>query len=266
MIEHARFRPNRQPIEVGDRIGRIEVEDADHPERRRAVMPNADGGRPIDAAIGWRTKSESAFRVAIERVNDAVRHGEADAMTRVGQDGAPGPRVGGPARIQMPVRGGAMTSVAADKVGDDDEIAVADEDTAAMFDGAITVVRAVEVVPAIVHLPAMHVCIGDVRPMKRAARDRLRPIVEGQGVVQRRRPHPVAHRRIGGVATGSGIDEQWDAVHAERQRQRVGVGVTAVLIPVRSAVDHQVIAAGRATRSSRCRAARQTRPLLIANS
>ena len=52
-------------------------------------------------------------------------------------------------------------------------------------------------------------------------------LVERQRVVQRRRSHPIAEREIGGVAGGPWIDQQRQSANRERERQRVGMRVTA---------------------------------------
>ena len=100
----------------------------------------------------------------------------------------------------------------------------------------------------------MHLAVGDMRPVERPARHRLRSIVERQRVVQRGRPHPVAQRRRRWCSSRCRDRSAAAAPRtAERQRQRVGVRVAAVLVAVRPAVDDQVDACRRARRSSRSR-------------
>ena len=81
---------------------------------------------------------------------------------------------------------GGMPPGAAHEIGDDHEIAVEREDAASMLGRRVSVVAAVEVVEAVIGAPRVDTRIRDLRPVKRSARQRLRPLVERQRVVQGR--------------------------------------------------------------------------------
>ena len=168
-------------------------------------------------------------------------HGEADALAGAREHDGATERLDRPARIDVPVGGRRVGAAAAHEVRDDHEVVVQRQHTTAMLEGRIAVVRAVEEIERVVRAPGVDARVRDMGPMKRAARNRLRPLVDGHRVVQRRRSHAVAHRRIDRVARGARIDQQRQAAHRHRQRQCVGVRVPAVPISMRPAVDDDVL-------------------------
>ena len=114
-----------------------------------------------------------------------------------------------------------------------------------MLERRVAVVRAVEVVEPVADAPSVHPRVRDVRPVKRSARQRLRAFVDRHGVVQGRGPKAVAQRRIGGVAGRSWIDQDRHASNRQGERQRVGMRMAGVQVPVGTAVDDR-LEAGRA--------------------
>ena len=114
----------------------------------RSVVARSAGRRP-----GHATRARSA--ASAEKVcSIAVRDRQVDSFARGGQQRPP--LLGGdlPARIDMPVDGGAMQPVAVDEVGDDQQIAVQREHMAPVDERPVAVVRGLEVVEAVVRPPA----------------------------------------------------------------------------------------------------------------
>ena len=150
-----------------------------------------------------------------------------------------------PFRVHVPVDGGRVCAGRVDEVGDDQQIARHRQNMALVHRRTIAVVRPAEIVEVLGRPPAFDAAVCHVRPVKRAAGDRLRSTVEHQRVVEGGRPEPVAKRAARGVAAGAGVDEQRHVMRRQRERQGVGVRVSAVLVAVRAAVDEQMIARGR---------------------
>src|SRR5439155_25724347 len=71
-----------------------------------------------------------------------------------------------PRGIDVPVNTGAMRALAADEIGNGDQVVVRGKHAPPMFDRRVPVVPRVEVVAVLLHVPLFDVSVRDVRPMK----------------------------------------------------------------------------------------------------
>ena len=147
-----------------------------------------------------------------------------------------------PRRVEMPVRFSEMCTRAEKPIHKNPE-AGPREHRSLMHKRAIAVVGPLEDVQVGLAAPVVYRGARRRVPVEWAGSQRLRPAVDHEGVVISGGTKTVPQHRITRVAGGTRIDEEWLPADAECHRQCVGVRVAAVQIAMRTAIDHEVVAA-----------------------